>query len=1319
MATSERGSFGAIETFDKTKHTYEIWLEIFELHCKMHKVSDDDKKLLFLTKLGMETYTDLRALCGARKPESLEYAELRSKIEGKLNPKPSECAERSKFRSRRQRENESVLQFVVEIQKLSRTCNFGDALEENWRDAIVHGVRDRKLQIKLFEEPHLTYRRAYEIIEAWEGTRVSLDTEKKVTNEPVHYIKNTGKGNRKFDKKNQNNNSSKKEPEKERKKCSCCGRANHEFRDCRFKDYTCRICHKVGHLNYVCSEKKQQDRSNNDRSKKKSGEDEKDKNNAAKSHFVANSFSDDDYDLFHNPMYVIKEDIIEPNEDKTLFVTVKVDDHEMSMELDNGAAVSAISERTYHQYFSSREIYPPKTVQRAYDSQVIKSLGYIVVTAKLNVNVAYNLRLFVVKDGAHPLLGREWFSPLGIRVKVSIDRNAQLYSISEDLTKVESDLIQEFSPAVFTEKLGMYKNGKVSLTLKENATPKYFRPRPLPLALKDKIGEEIDKSVARNVFEPVKVCRYGTPIVPVPKPNNSIRICGDYKVTLNPDLVIDRYPIPDMDELIAKIANSEYYSKIDLSHAYQQLEVDEKTQEMLTLSTHKGLFQPKRLMYGVASAPGIFQREIEKVMQGLDKVACFLDDIIIGGRNLEEHVKLLREVLNRLKESGLTVNAKKCTLFKRMLKYLGFLISKDGIKTDPEKISAITEVSVPQNKAELQAFLGMISHIIKFLPNATDLLHPLYDLLKKDASFPMSEECILAFKNVKRCVGISNFLVHFNPKLVVKLRCDASPYGVGGVLLHEIGGKDCPIAYTSRTLNDAEKKYSQIDREALSIVFCVRKFDKYLYGRHFVLETDNQALSFIYGKNKVNKVAANRIQRYGIILAEYDFKIRHIPAAQNKIADGLSRLPLPAVEKGEIGSYINFMTGTFEFLNKEVIKREVPKDEILAPVMKYVCTGWPNWKVKRVSPEIRPYFLKRFDLTIENDCLLWEHKVVIPLSLQKMCLNELHRTHLGVCKMKSLARNHFWWPKMNEQIEQLTANCKICRENRKMPPAIKLHKWKYPTKPGERIHADFGHIGQQTFLVISDQYSKWLEIYWKNRTTAEEIIKCFREYFARWGISELLITDNGPPFRSKEFLRFLSQNGVATLPPSAYHPQSNGAAENAVQTIKDKIKKIVEADGITVQEASTRFLLDYHSAAHSITNKSPAEMQIGRKICTRFDVMMQRKAATEVENFRGTRSPEIKVGQAVLVRQYSENCPKWTEAIVEKKIGEAMVSCDTEDGKIRRHLDQVIVSQPASVNQGEEEVPQEVGEVLQEVSQEPSSLRRSTRMKRAPQRLDL
>jgi hypothetical protein len=513
----------------------------------------------------------------------------------------------------------------------------------------------------------------------------------------------------------------------------------------------------------------------------------------------------------------------------------------------------------------------------------------------------------------------------------------------------------------------------------------------------------------------------------------------------------------------------------------------------------------------------------------------------------------------------------------------------------------------------------------------------------------------------------------------------------------------------------------------LSIIFCVRKFDKYLYGRHFLLETDNQALSFIYGKNKVNKVAANRIQRYGIVLAEYDFEIRHISAVKNKIADGLSRLPLPVAENKEISSYINFMTGTFEFLNRKIIQSEVQKDEILATVMKYVLTGWPNWKLKRVPPEIRPYFLRRFDLTSEDGCLMWEHKVVIPKVLQKTCLIELHRNHLGVCKMKSLARNHFWWPQMNEQIEKLTANCKTCCENRKMPPAITLHKWKYPSKPGERIHADFGHFNQQTFLVITDQYSKWLEIYWRNTTTAEVVIGCFREYFARWGIPELLVTDNGPPFRSNAFLSFLSQNGVATLPPSAYHPQSNGAAENAVQTIKDKIKKIIETEGVAVQEASTRFLLDYHAAAHSTTTKSPAEMQIGRKICTRFDVMMRRKASKEMANFSGTRSPEIEIGDPVLVRQYSSNFPKWTKGTVVEKIGSAMVNCETEDGNVRRHLDQVIVVPelprkdpvPAPDKPVDSTIKVEPHGSQTPVTVPETTLRRSSRVKTAPQRLNL
>lgn len=251
-------------------------------------------------------------------------------------------------------------------------------------------------------------------------------------------------------------------------------------------------------------------------------------------------------------------------------------------------------------------------------------------------------------------------------------------------------------------------------------------------------------------------------------------------------MVIDRYPLPQPEDLFVKIANCNYFSKIDLSQAYQQLLVDEKSRKYLTLSTHKGLFEPNRLMYGVGSVPGIFQREMEKLFLGMPFVVCYLDDILIAGKSVEQHYNNLVEVLKKLKESGLTVNVKKCNFFKNEIFFLGYKINVDGVGTDPEKIRAIKEAQSPNNVTELQAFLGMIAHYSKFVPDSASILYPLFNLLKKNVKWKWSKECDKAFNNVKEILSNSKFLVHFNIDLPLKLKCDASPYGIGGVLMHNL-----------------------------------------------------------------------------------------------------------------------------------------------------------------------------------------------------------------------------------------------------------------------------------------------------------------------------------------------------------------------------------------------------------------------------------------------------------------------------------------------------------------------------------------------------
>jgi len=274
---------------------------------------------------------------------------------------------------------------------------------------------------------------------------------------------------------------------------------------------------------------------------------------------------------------------------------------------------------------------------------------------------------------------------------------------------------------------------EVNLNVDSNATPKFFKARSVPLALKEKVETELGKLESMGIISPVQFSRWAAPIVPVLKQNGTVRICGDFKVTVNQACPTDSYPLPRVDELLANLSGGKYFSKLDMSQAYLPLPLDNKSREYVTVNTHKGLYRYNRLPFGVSSAPSIFQKTMESLLQGIKGVSVYIDDILISGPTIEEHLHTLDMVLARLAAAGLKLNKPKCFFLRPRIEYLGHIIDKDGLHPTEEKVRAIREAPKPQNVNELRSFFGIISYYSRFLPNLLTKLAPLYQLLQKDA----------------------------------------------------------------------------------------------------------------------------------------------------------------------------------------------------------------------------------------------------------------------------------------------------------------------------------------------------------------------------------------------------------------------------------------------------------------------------------------------------------------------------------------------------------------------------------------------------------
>ena len=828
----------------------------------------------------------------------------------------------------------------------------------------------------------------------------------------------------------------------------------------------------------------------------------------------------------------------------------------------------------------------------------------------------------------------------------------------------------------------------------------------MPYALREEVEKELDKLEHKNVIVKIDRSDWGAPIVVVPKADRSVRICGDYKVTVNQAVEDEQYPLPTVQDLFATLAGGTVFSKLDMSHAYAQLSVDKESQKYLCINTHKGLYAYTKLPYGIKSAPKIFQSMMDKILHGLPKVVCFQDDILVTGENKEEHMQVLAEVLERLEKHNVKLQRKKCDFLSGSVVYLGYRIDAQGLHPLAEKVEAIVNAPEPKNVSELKSFLGMIQYYARFLPDVSTKLAPFHELLKKNVEWKWSDVERNAFRVCKKSLSSDSLLVHYDAKKPLKLACDVSSYGVGAVISHVLkNGQERPIAFASRTLNKSEQNYAQIEKEALSIIFGVKKFHQYLYGRKFVLETDHKLLVAILGpKSGIPTLAAARMQRWAVILAAYDYDIVYRRSEDHSNADVLSRLPHEESDIGQEGKvyHIDFVNDDFPIRSDDIAKI-TGCDPTLKLALEFTANGWPEHSP---SEDLKPYHLRRSELSIEDGCLLWGMRVIIPHSLRSRILDELHSEHPGMCNMKRLARSFVWWPKLDEDIECTVKRCSACQDCRSSPPSAPLHTWSWPTRPFQRIHIDFFEKEKMPFLILVDSHSKWIEVKQMTSTTVDRTLDELHLIFANHGLPEEVVSDNGPQFiTSGEFATFMRRNGIKHTLTPPYHPASNGAAERSVRIVKEALTKQVlgGSQKLSVKHRLANLLMKYRSMPQTTTGCTPSELMLRRKMRTRLSLIkpnlaeyVEKKQMKQKEQHDGKQSVRLfKVGDSVRVK----NTAKGVKQVKERWVrGKVVKICGTRSYSVRIgqsvryvHVDHLISAEDGTsrINDQEEiEVPE-------------------------------
>ena len=1247
------------------------WIAAFQFYLiAIGITSEERKRALLLHVAGTETQDIFATLTTTEDTCKAAIEALNTYFSPKINVR----YERFLFRQCTHEQNESVDTFVTKLRKLAVTCEFTD-INDVIIDQVIEKCNSHELRKKLLQEKNLTLDKVQGIARTLEAANVQAksiegrpnvndDSQVKVV---MHNQQKQGKKGNNFrtrDKFMQNKFPYSSQSQhvnisgKHRARpgqCFRCGKEGHYPSDkekCPATGKKCHSCGRVGHFSNLC-------KSDKPKIHYTSGIVTQQTLQCKGQGNVQPTLSDEDFAFQINSL---------SRNDRRIMITVTVNDKPITMQLDTAADVSVMSQNVAHT-IPRMSVKSCNKVLRDYNNQNIDVVGTAKVDVQYDQQKVKNLSITIVKGHGQTLLGLDWLKHLTL----DWQNIFKVLKLSKDTETPLSNVLSQFKK-VFEEGLGTVINAKAVLTLKTDATPKFLAPRPIPYALRSSVEQEIKRLEADNAWERVTYSDWATPLVPIAKSDGGVRLCGDYKVTLNPQLQVAQHPLPNPTDMFAALAGCTVFSKIDLKQAFQQLSMDERSQELCTLNTHLGLFRPKRLPYGVASSPAIWQQTMDKIFAGLPGVFCFVDDILIAGKDVTEHQARLNAVLERIQENGMKIHRNKCSFGVSSVEYLGFIIDGQGVHKTNEKVRAVQTAKVPENIKELQSFLGLVTFYGRFIKDLATIAHPLYQLLNNDVEWNWSEECQRSFENIKNEIISPKFLVHFQMDLPVKLVCDASQVGIGAVLAHVMpDGTEKPIAFASRVLNKAEQNYSQIEKEGLSLVYGVKKFHMYLYGKSkFMLVTDHKPLLAILGpKSGLPTLVAARLQRWAIILAAYNYTLEYRSTTKMGNADALSRLPVDKAPEEHENTILLIETLNLPLTAKSV-SQSTRTDTVLAKVLQSLITGRDSIMNHE---DCKPYKTVWSELSVEQGCILRGSRVVIPAALRERILEEIHADHQGIVRSKAIARSYIWWPGVDKAIESYVKKCEDCANHQNNPKPVRMHPWECPRYAWQRIHIDFaGPFLGHSFLIVVDSYSKWPEIVPMQSTTSLCTIKALMQIFSTHGLPERVVSDNGPQFCSQEFKNFLDVNGIHHTFSAPYHPATNGEAERFVQTFKHNMK-CRQANSANISTCIHKFLLAYRTTPHTTTGISPSNLLMGRRIRSKLDLILpdfhreqEHRGWKQLEHQGNIR--HFTPSSPVMVRSY--NTPdKWIPGEVTREIGKMHYDVNVNGKVMKRHVDQL------------------------------------------------
>ena len=729
-------------------------------------------------------------------------------------------------------------------------------------------------------------------------------------------------------------------------------------------------------------------------------------------------------------------------------------------------------------------------------------------------------------------------------------------------------------------------------------------PRRIPFSLRRTLDQLVDEMLDQGVIAPSS-SPWASPVVLVSKKDGSTRFCVDYR-KLNAITKLDVYPLPRIDDSLDLLAGTQYFTSLDLASGYWQVGMEESSQEKTAFTTHRGLYEFQVMPFGLCNAPATFQRLMEGVLKDLVQRKCliYLDDILVIGRTFAEHLANLREVFKRLWDAGLRLKQAKCKVVQQAVEFLGYIVSRSGISTDPRKIVAVKEYPAPQDAKALKSFLGLASYYRRFVPLFSSVAKPLYALTRKDTAFVWSAECEAAFAKLRTLLTTAPVLAYPQFDREFLLETDASGAGLGAVLSQKQNdATNRPISYASRTLQPHEQNYGISELEALGVVWAVKHYRHYLYGHRCIVFTDHEALrSLLHTPHPSGKLA-----QWGMALQELDLQIEYRPGNSNARADALSRYPVSLLSCGH-GALEDEEVVIAAIENADEPELTLGERQQADPMLQDIILYHESGKLPVEETRARELVLGR-DLFALQDGVLYRVqpdktlRIVPPTNDRYKLFQEVHSGvfagRLRTAKTHSTLSRHYWWPGIRRDVTQWCRECLQCA-TRGTGRIVKPPLSPIPVGgPFDRVGVDVLQLpktrsGNKYVIVFMDYLTKWPEAFATPDQTAPTIAKVFVEHVvSRHGVPNQLLSDRGPAFLSRLFLEVCAVLGTKKVNTSAYHPQTDGLVERFNRTLTDMLAKTVER-GVEWDERLPFVLFAYRASEHASTGESPFKLLYGR-----------------------------------------------------------------------------------------------------------------------------